>query len=293
MGLRITIVDTWSTFAACPSSRVSETPRRRLPRRGHHPRRDRRRQSPRPSLGLMPRVAGNIAYRAIRNQGTIGGSMALADPSADWPACLIALGASVRYRRTQRRARQRVVTSSTVPTARASNRRHHHGFRHSASGTPMWGIAKVARKSGAFADSMVVSSMPTATTLRSRSCSPRRPARVAAAPPPSSDHGAVDEEKCARPSRPISRRNPDADAYQVRCTPRPCCAPSRKPEHDDDDLPRAQRRSPSRRRGSARKPRRLPARPPRSHRNASRLRARRVRRLHRGPRRQADPRPAS
>src|SRR5262245_44941902 len=46
--------------------------------------------------GLMRRVAGTISYRAVRNHGTIGGSVALADPAADWPPCLMALGASVR-----------------------------------------------------------------------------------------------------------------------------------------------------------------------------------------------------
>ena len=46
--------------------------------------------------GLMRRVAGTISYRAVRNHGTIGGSVALADPAADWPGCLIALGATVR-----------------------------------------------------------------------------------------------------------------------------------------------------------------------------------------------------
>lgn len=43
--------------------------------------------------GLMRRVASRIAYRAIRNRGTIGGSVSLADPSADWVATLIALDA--------------------------------------------------------------------------------------------------------------------------------------------------------------------------------------------------------
>src|SRR6187549_3740030 len=46
--------------------------------------------------GLMRRIATQISYRAIRNHGTIGGSVALADPAADWPACLLALGANVR-----------------------------------------------------------------------------------------------------------------------------------------------------------------------------------------------------
>lgn len=49
-----------------------------------------------PTGGLMKRVAAGIAYRSIRNHGTIGGSVALADPAADWPACLLALGADVR-----------------------------------------------------------------------------------------------------------------------------------------------------------------------------------------------------
>ena len=49
----------------------------------------------------MRRVAGQISYRAVRNHGTIGGSVALADPAADWPGCLMALDAIVRDRRTE------------------------------------------------------------------------------------------------------------------------------------------------------------------------------------------------
>jgi aerobic carbon-monoxide dehydrogenase medium subunit len=43
--------------------------------------------------GLMQRVAGRIAYRAVRNRGTIGGSIAHADPAADWLSALSLLGA--------------------------------------------------------------------------------------------------------------------------------------------------------------------------------------------------------
>jgi carbon-monoxide dehydrogenase medium subunit len=46
--------------------------------------------------GLLSKVACKISYRAVRNYGTIGGSVALADPAADWPGCLMALGAVVR-----------------------------------------------------------------------------------------------------------------------------------------------------------------------------------------------------
>lgn len=47
-----------------------------------------------PARGFLRQVAGGIAYRSIRNKGTIGGSLAHADPGADWPAALLALGGS-------------------------------------------------------------------------------------------------------------------------------------------------------------------------------------------------------
>ena len=46
-----------------------------------------------PSQGLMPYVAANIAYRAVRNRGTIGGSLAHADPAADWVSTMRLLDA--------------------------------------------------------------------------------------------------------------------------------------------------------------------------------------------------------
>ena len=49
---------------------------------------------PDPSRGLMPSVAANIAYRAVRNRGTVGGSLVHADPAADWPSTLTLLGAT-------------------------------------------------------------------------------------------------------------------------------------------------------------------------------------------------------
>lgn len=38
---------------------------------------------PDPSRGFMPDVASNLAYRAVRTRGTLGGSLALSDPAAD------------------------------------------------------------------------------------------------------------------------------------------------------------------------------------------------------------------
>ena len=48
--------------------------------------------------GILARIAAAIAYRAVRNRGTIGGSLAHADPAADWPTALTALGARVILR---------------------------------------------------------------------------------------------------------------------------------------------------------------------------------------------------
>jgi aerobic carbon-monoxide dehydrogenase medium subunit len=43
--------------------------------------------------GALPAVARNIAYRAVRNRGTVGGSLVHADPAADWVSALAAIGA--------------------------------------------------------------------------------------------------------------------------------------------------------------------------------------------------------
>lgn len=50
------------------------------------------------TAGALRHVAHGIAYRAVRNRGTIGGSLTHADPSADWVSILAALGASVTLR---------------------------------------------------------------------------------------------------------------------------------------------------------------------------------------------------
>jgi carbon-monoxide dehydrogenase medium subunit len=46
-----------------------------------------------PTRGYLRHVAAGIAYRSVRNRGTLGGSLAHADPAADWPAALRALDA--------------------------------------------------------------------------------------------------------------------------------------------------------------------------------------------------------
>jgi aerobic carbon-monoxide dehydrogenase medium subunit len=44
---------------------------------------------------LLAEAAAHIAHPAIRNRGTLGGSLALADPAAEYPACALALDATI------------------------------------------------------------------------------------------------------------------------------------------------------------------------------------------------------
>ena len=106
--------------------------------------------------GMMRFVAGQIAYRAVRNRGTIGGSIAHADPAADWPTALLCLGADVEIAgpggaRTEALAAfqtgpfavalepEEIVTGLVVPKL---------------SGQARWGYYKICRKPGEFADSI-------------------------------------------------------------------------------------------------------------------------------------------
>jgi aerobic carbon-monoxide dehydrogenase medium subunit len=45
---------------------------------------------------LLPRTATTIADLQVRNRGTIGGSIAHADPAGDWPAAILALEAEIK-----------------------------------------------------------------------------------------------------------------------------------------------------------------------------------------------------
>ncbi len=62
--------------------------------------------------GAAARIAGAIAYRAIRNRGTIGGSLVHADPAADWITALTTLGAEVEL--VSRAGRRRVALADFV-----------------------------------------------------------------------------------------------------------------------------------------------------------------------------------
>lgn len=56
---------------------------------------------------LLAQAVRHIAHAAIRNRGTLGGSLALADPAAEYPACAVALEAVfiVRNKSAERRVK--------------------------------------------------------------------------------------------------------------------------------------------------------------------------------------------
>lgn len=113
---------------------------------------------PDPGRGLMRLVAQGIAYRAIRHRGTLGGSVALADPAADWPGCLVALGANALVAGPAGTRTEPVseLIRDTYTTSLGSGELI-VGFEIPRLGdSGRWGHAKVARKSGAYAESIAV-----------------------------------------------------------------------------------------------------------------------------------------
>ena len=102
---------------------------------------------------LIAAAIPHVGHAAIRARGTIGGSLALADPAAELPACAVALGATIRVGRrggtrdiaaadffrgiyTTALAPGEIVTEILVPRAR-------RGWR--------WGFEELARRHGDFA----------------------------------------------------------------------------------------------------------------------------------------------
>ena len=100
---------------------------------------------------LLAEAARHVGHAAIRNQGTLGGSLAHADPAAELPAALLALDARVRVT-GPRGAREiaagaffrgllstaleadEILTAVEVPAQ-----------------PPGWGFAEIARRPGDFA----------------------------------------------------------------------------------------------------------------------------------------------
>ncbi len=103
--------------------------------------------------GAMRRVATAIAYRAVRNRGTIGGSLSHADPSADWVSALAALGARVTLH-SLRGAREVAVADfvlGALESALAPDEIVESIHVPALPKSARWGYVKACRKPGEFA----------------------------------------------------------------------------------------------------------------------------------------------
>lgn len=102
---------------------------------------------------LLVRAAAHIAHPAIRSRGTIGGSLANADPAAELPACMLALGA--RLVTTSWRG-ERIVAADTFftglfATALAADEILTRIEIAPPSPTARTGFAELARRGGDYA----------------------------------------------------------------------------------------------------------------------------------------------
>lgn len=108
--------------------------------------------------GLLHTVAAGIGYRAIRNRGTIGGSLAHADPSAEWPVVMAGLGATVLARSAdgEREIACAALADGYFTTALRPDEILTEIRVEPASPAMAWGFCKIARKVGEFAESIAV-----------------------------------------------------------------------------------------------------------------------------------------
>lgn len=119
---------------------------------------------------LLAEAVVHIAHPAIRNRGTIGGSLAHADPAAELPACMLALNATVvvRGNRGERRiaaedfftgifetalADDELLVAVEVPVARKNSVHFFHEFARRHGDYAIAGLAAQAVvEGGRFTD---------------------------------------------------------------------------------------------------------------------------------------------
>jgi carbon-monoxide dehydrogenase medium subunit len=119
----------------------------------------------RPALAALRECAEGIGDLQVRNRGTVGGSLAHADPASDLPAVLLALDASVRARSTSGERTLRVdellvgpFTTSLTPgelligiairTPEPGSGSAYRAVEHPASGFALAGAAAIVRPDG-------------------------------------------------------------------------------------------------------------------------------------------------
>jgi len=109
-------------------------------------------------LPIFRQAADIIADPQVRNRGTIGGSLANADPAADWPAVVVALNADLEMTGPEGRRRvaaqdffldifttalnpSEVLTAIHIPRPLTGTQFRYRKIRHPASGYAVVGVA--------------------------------------------------------------------------------------------------------------------------------------------------------
>jgi len=119
---------------------------------------------------LLAEAIAHVAHPAIRNRGTIGGSLAHADPASELPACMLALGATIVVRGSggERRiaaeeffigiyetalSSQELLVAIELPVAQKHSAHFFHEFARRHGDYAIVGLAAQAKVSnGIFAD---------------------------------------------------------------------------------------------------------------------------------------------
>ena len=119
----------------------------------------------RPALAAIVECANGIGDLQVRNRGTLGGSLAHADPASDMPAVLLALGATLQLRSsaservvpledfllgpfTTALASQELITDVVVPLPAPRSGSAYVSVEHPASGFALAGAAALVGPEG-------------------------------------------------------------------------------------------------------------------------------------------------
>lgn len=114
---------------------------------------------------LLRKATDLIAHAAIRNRGTIGGALAHADPAAEFPACVLALDATIHVEGPSgpraipaadffvdvfetTLGEDEILTAISLPIAEAAERQVIHELARRSGDYALAGLCVVRRKAG-------------------------------------------------------------------------------------------------------------------------------------------------
>ena len=105
------------------------------------------------ALPLLSRAAAEIGHLAIRNRGTIGGSLAHADPAAEWPLMAVTLDAHIvlRSKRSSRTVAARNFFVGPLTTVIQPGEMLCEIRFPIHAGPTLWGFQELSRRPGDFA----------------------------------------------------------------------------------------------------------------------------------------------